>query len=373
MTASLRLIVLAACAVFSRVVPPRQTAAPRVRVRSVRGNAWHEQPEAELSKALARASAEWAALQAQADAEDSLGVRRESLQPSSRQWREERAAQLLASSALDRLRPYLIPAEHIDIPPLPGSEKALRALLGEDASLVANFLSGSERLSAAGQAFWQAELYLRSVHQEAGEDTVEDAARDAEQRVNAEPADFQAALRGSVLLARQNFISAARFGYFLSRGKQRFSLECGFQSNPGEAESEPLDFLAQLRRVSFERNQQSFRMNSECGHSGGLESYFSRLTPQEAVELARLATREAACALEFRATTLFGEERVLLEALDSKTGAIPQLQLSNEGRRHLSLEAAAFGAALFAAEAAAAGLYEVSYTAYGSRAESPLR
>ncbi|CAK9117529.1 unnamed protein product [Durusdinium trenchii] len=86
-----------------------------------------------------------------------------------RSWR---AAAVMAESALDRLRPYTVPAKYVDIPPLRGSEEALLDFLGDDARLVFNFLSQVERLSPAGQAFWQAELYLRQLDEIAGETEV---------------------------------------------------------------------------------------------------------------------------------------------------------------------------------------------------------
>ncbi|CAK9058079.1 unnamed protein product [Durusdinium trenchii] len=243
----------------------------------------------------------------------------------------------MAESALDRLRPYTVPAKYVDIPPLRGSEEALLDFLGDDARLVFNFLSQVERLSPAGQAFWQAELYLRQLDEIAGETEVRQAAEEAKERVEAEPEALQLALRGSVLLARQNFISAARFGYFLQRSLQRLELE----RNLGQGAS-------------------------------SLSDWMESLTPTAAVELARAATKESQRALQYHATDLFGSEAELLKQLDYGPNAIAQLQLSDESRRRLSLEAAAFGAALFDAECAAARRYRLEYTAEGSRADGPL-
>ncbi|CAE7924125.1 unnamed protein product [Symbiodinium necroappetens] len=245
----------------------------------------------------------------------------------------------MAASALDRLRPYTIPAVYVDIPPLRGAEDALLAFLGPEVlRLVFNFLSEVEQLSGAGRAFWQAELYLRELDAVAGDTEVKEAAAEAQEKVEAEPEEMQKALRGSVLLARQNYISAARFGYFLRRGLQRLELE---QS------------LGQ-------------------GSTTGLSDWMERLAPADAVELARAATREAQRAVQHQATELFGSEVKLMRQLDYGPKAVDQLQLSGEGLRRLKLEAAAFGAALFDAEAAAARRYKLDYTAPGSRAEGLL-
>ncbi|CAK0904309.1 unnamed protein product, partial [Prorocentrum cordatum] len=118
----------------------------------------------------------------------------------------DRAADVLAASALDRLRPFTVPAEYTDIPPLRGAEDALNDLLGADSRLAVNFLSQTQRPSGASRAFWQAELYLRSLQPEVGAAPVEEAAEEAREKVEAEPAELQQALRGSTLLARQNYV-----------------------------------------------------------------------------------------------------------------------------------------------------------------------
>ncbi|CAL1134849.1 unnamed protein product [Cladocopium goreaui] len=292
-------------------------------------NLWREAPEQALADALAQADAKWLLLQAEADAGEKDGDAAEK-----RSWR---AAAVMADSALDRLRPYTIPAKYLDIPPLRGAEEALLDFLGENSGLVFNFLSKVETISPAGRAFWQAELYLRQLDDIAGETEVKQAAVEAKDRVEAEPEEMQNAIRGSVLLARQNFISAARFGYFLRRGLQRLDLERSLGQG-----------------------------------SGSLSDWMGSLTPADAVELARAATKEAQRAVQHHATQLFGSEIELLQQLDYGPDAVQQLQLSDESRRRLSLEAAAFGAALFDAESSAGRRYRLEYTATGSRADGPL-
>eukprot|EP00438_Fugacium_kawagutii_P016057 Skav221537 [mRNA] locus=scaffold1813:87931:98016:+ [translate_table: standard] len=181
-----------------------------------------------------------------------------------------------------------------------------------------------------------AELYLRQLDEVAGETEAPRCTvlRKVSQTWHALcEEELQNAIRGSataskvailVLLARQNFVSAARFGYFLRRG------------------------------------------------SGSLSDWMGSLTPADAVELARAATKEAQRAVQHHATQLFGSEIELLQQLDYGPSAVQQLQLSDESRRRLSLEAAAFGAALFDAESAAARRYRLEYTAAGSRADGPL-
>jgi len=298
-------------------------------------NLWREAPEQALEQSLAEAAAQWLLLQTEADATASSGAQNRA--DDERCWR---AAALMAATALDRLRPYTIPAKYVDIPPLRGAEDALLDFLGPDASkLVFNFLSQVETLSGAGRAFWQAELYLRQLDEVAGETEVKEAAEEAREKVEAQPEELQKAVRGSVLLARQNYISAARFGYFLRRGLQRLELE---------------------------------RSLGQGASSSSLSEWMESLTPADAVELARAATKEAQRAVQHQASELFGSEVKLLRQLDYGPDAVEQLQLSGEGRRRLSLEAAAFGAALFDAEAAAAKRYRLDYTAPGSRADGPL-
>ncbi|CAJ1425554.1 unnamed protein product [Effrenium voratum] len=276
-------------------------------------NLWREEPEQALGEALAEADAQWLALQSEAEAESDAESEDE------RSWR---AAALMAGSALDRLRPYTIPAKYLDIPPLRGAEDALLDFLGSETGLVFNFLSKVEPLSDAGRSFWQAELYLRRFDEVAGKTEVKEAAVEAKEKIEAETEGMQEAIRGSVLLARQNFISAARFGYFLRRGKQRLELE---------------------RKLG--------------GGQTSLSNWLGSLKPNDAVELARAATREAQRAVQHHANELFGSEMELLKQLDYGPDSVAQLEMSDESRRRLSLEAAAFGSALFDAEDAASKRY----------------
>jgi len=338
-------------------LPQRRASQWGVRL-SCSGNEWRDDPEKALARALQRNNAEWTGLQA------SIAAANEG-DKDPRLW-EERAADLLASGALDRLRPHLPPAEDIDIPPLRGSDAALEQLISSDAlALVDNFHSGAKALSAAGQAFWQAELYLRSMHQEAGEDSVQGAAEDAKETMEAEPAAFQATLRNSVLLGRQNFVTSARFGYFLARGTQRLALERRLRGEPDVKPSDNDDFLSKL--------VQQANMGTSKPQYNALDRYLSDMSPEGGVEIARAATQEAARALQLRADQLFGKEQDLLDCLDKGLDQVAQMQLGTESRRLLNMEAAAFGAALFEAETAAARNFELSYTSYGSRQESPLR
>eukprot|EP00401_Gymnodinium_catenatum_P029044 CAMPEP_0117512718 /NCGR_PEP_ID=MMETSP0784-20121206/29179_1 /TAXON_ID=39447 /ORGANISM="" /LENGTH=442 /DNA_ID=CAMNT_0005308453 /DNA_START=92 /DNA_END=1416 /DNA_ORIENTATION=+ len=334
-------------------------AAIRVRLKAATPAkaSWSDDPEAELERALGRAGAAWAVLQVEAEvdqAEEDPGVRLLRIRD-----RLARAAELFVSSALDRLRPFTIPTEYIDIPPLRGSEDALRSMFGEDASLVFNFLSSTSSLSAVGRAFWQAELYLRHLHEAAGETPVEEAAREAQDRVKAEPEVVQNNLRGSVLLARQNFISAARFGYFLRRGRRRWNLERdvaavddkGVSGSAGGKHEELEGFLVALKKRSREFGIQSGMAPAK---PRDFEGYLAGLDPSEAVELVRPASQECNAAIESRASSLFGDELSLMRELEENPARMQQLRLSAQGRLQLNLEAAAFGAALLEAEEAAA-------------------
>lgn len=330
------------------------------------GNPWRDDPSAALEAALGRANTEWSILRAQAEVQEERGQK-------GRAATEELArcaAELLSSSAVDRLRPFVVPAEYIDIPPLRGGDEAVVSLLGgEGAQLVFNFLSETRSPSQAVRVFWQSELYLRSIQETPGEAPVEDAVREAGEELEAKDDEFRAVLRGSVILARQNFISAARFGYFLRRSRQRWELERGMGAlaSASDDDEDGDDFVKALQRKA--REVSGGASGSMYGRQEQpLDFYIGRLPAEQAVELVRVATEEATLAIELRATALYGSERSLLEPLDrNDLSNVLQLQLSQEARLRLSIEAAAFGAALFEAEEAGARSYELSYTAFGSR------
>eukprot|EP00933_Yihiella_yeosuensis_P046238 TRINITY_DN41731_c0_g1_i1.p1 TRINITY_DN41731_c0_g1~~TRINITY_DN41731_c0_g1_i1.p1 ORF type:complete len:394 (+),score=70.10 TRINITY_DN41731_c0_g1_i1:1-1182(+) len=305
-------------------------------------NPWREDAEGMLVKTAAEADAAWVTLQIEVDAaKDASKTLTLSEVRAAQLQHELRAAAILCEHSLNKLRPYIVPAMYLDIPPLRGAEDALVSLLSKpDAELVQNFLSKDQPLSEAGRAFWQAELYLRQLDVQPGESQVEEAAKEAGKQIQSEPEELQRALKDSVLLARQNYVSAGRFGYFLRRSRQRLTLES--------------------------------QIFGSDGRDRDLSKWLAKIRPGEAVELARVASREANEALEYRATSLFGNEIKLLRQLDFGTSAVEQLQLTSDGRRELSLEAAAFGIALFEAEEAAARRYDLQYTAQGSRAQSPL-
>ena len=87
----------------------------------------------------------------------------------------------------------------------------------------------------------------------------------------------------------------------------------------------------------------------------------------------RIASLEGSAALELRATQIFGPKRELLRQVSRRdTDEIAQLQYDPASRLRLNMEAAAFGAALFEAEEAAARRYELHYTTFGSRHEDAL-
>eukprot|EP00929_Paragymnodinium_shiwhaense_P115397 TRINITY_DN8423_c0_g2_i1.p1 TRINITY_DN8423_c0_g2~~TRINITY_DN8423_c0_g2_i1.p1 ORF type:complete len:481 (+),score=168.83 TRINITY_DN8423_c0_g2_i1:84-1526(+) len=339
-------------------------------------NPWRDDPSAALDEAMARADAEWAILSVQAEVQGEAAKKASSSSSSSSSGsgsaQETRAAEILVSSALDRLRPYTIPAEYIDIPPLRGSEEALKHFLQEDAGLVLNFLSENGQIGRAGRAFWEAELYLRSVQETPGEKSLEQAVQDAGEEVAEQDEDMREALQGSVLLARQNFISAARFGYFLQRSRQRLSLE-RMQKSFAEEEtvaesSDAMDFLSALRDKVREAAGSNAAVKPPEPEENELDAYLGKLPAKQAVELVRVATVECQAALETRASALFGTERDLLREFETgRPGAVQQLQLSKKARLLLNLEAAAFGAALFDAEETAARQYELQYTEFGER------
>jgi len=333
------------CAVAVAVAAPLARRLQRTRARRAggaapaEGNAWFTDSGAELDRALRRIEKEWIALRALADAEPPDGQHAEE---SSDGWLARRIACLLVSSSLDLIRPFATPFESADaFPPLPGSDLAAAALLGKDFHLFVNYATspGFEQLSKAGLAFWQATFFLRSLHESAGEASAQETAEALKGAVEAQDALLTASLRSSRLIARQNYLTAASFGYFLRRCQQRLRLERSFSGS----------------KVP------------ECSAFTDLEGYIATLSPETAVELVRTATRAGSAALERRATTLFGGEEELLEELREGPHAVAQLRCSHESRQLLDFEAAAFGAALFEAEEVAARWCDLQYTAVGSR------
>mmetsp|Transcript_59609 Transcript_59609/g.141836 ORF Transcript_59609/g.141836 Transcript_59609/m.141836 type:complete len:417 (+) Transcript_59609:71-1321(+) len=321
------------------------------------GNPWRDDPKAALEEALKVLETQWSLLE--------LEVEDMGSEPDTR-----KGANLLGRSALDRMRPFCVPSDYIDIPPLPDAYNHLQACLGMEAGLVMNFLSGNQNLSAAGKMFWQAELYLRRVHEVAGEEDVMESTEKQRKQLEAQSMEMQQAIRGSVLLARQNFISTARFGYFLARAKRRWDLEKrmgGLEKEvpvPASATNEPVDsFIAALKeKVKEVAPLEDPRHNFEV-YLGGLDA-------EVAVELVRPATEEASQAIVERATYLFGTEQELSAELNA--GRPSQMELSPGGRQRLNIEAASFGAALFEAEDTAAKQYShlLTYTTFGSRSIS---
>lgn len=300
-------------------------AGASLRRRAVGENAAAE----EGADAPARASLAWSILQAEADVQAESVSGREG-----RNSLEDRAAALLVDSALDRLRPYLDPSNNLCELATEGGRAALSALLGEDSRYITDFLSEAAEMTGVHEAFWQGELYLQSLHSQAGEAPVQSTMRELEAETEAAEPELSRELDDSLLLARQNYISTARFGYFVRRCRQRLALE---------------------RTLGG-------------GAAGGLEQYVQGVPPADIVELTRVSTHEASLAVEHRATCLFGDFR---ELLDPNPRNIRKLQLSQRDAELLTIEAAAFGAGLFEAEEAAARRYDLTYTAFGSRNERP--
>eukprot|EP00434_Breviolum_minutum_P003511 symbB.v1.2.003087.t1/scaffold174.1/size397799/7 len=242
-------------------------------------------------------------------------------------WRQEEAARLLSRSALEDLGEWFQPAgPRLCVETSDNVEEALDALLEEAKVHVVDFLSDRQVPGLVSRIFWQAELYLRNFQQVAGEAPVEEfqqTAKLVEQEVAPEGSEMQAAL--GLLLARQQFVAACRFGYFLRRSQQRLRLE---------------------RVLIGEKS---------------LEEYLIDMDAQQHVELVRGASHEVVAAAEARADELFGTVKELLRQENG------DLDLSAEGRVRLSIEAVVFGAALFDAEEKASKHYSLTFSDFGSR------
>eukprot|EP00438_Fugacium_kawagutii_P018473 Skav204802 [mRNA] locus=scaffold763:574295:577546:+ [translate_table: standard] len=127
------------------------------------------------------------------------------------QWREEEAARLLSRSALEALSQWFQPAgRRLCVETSDNVDEALDALLEDEKAHVVDFLSDRE---VAGEApVEEFQQTAKVVEQEV-----------APQGSQAEARAVKAAL--GVLLARQQFVAACRFGYFLRRCQQRLRLE----------------------------------------------------------------------------------------------------------------------------------------------------
>lgn len=242
------------------------------------------------------------------------------------QWRQEEAARLLSRSALEVLSQWFKPAgPRLCVETYDNVDEALDALLEEAKPHVVDFLSDRQVPGVVSRIFWQAELYLRNFQQVAGEAPVEEfqqTAKLVEEEVAPQGSQMEAALEA--VLARQQFVAACRFGYFLRRSQQRLRLE---------------------RIMTGAKS---------------LEQYLTDMNAQEQVELVRGASREVVSAAEARATDLFGTVTELLRESS-------ELELSAEGRVRLSVEAVVFGAALFDAEEEASKHYSLTFSDFGSR------
>ncbi|CAK0857944.1 unnamed protein product, partial [Prorocentrum cordatum] len=271
----------------------------------------------------------------------------------------DRAAALLVDGALGRMRSAgAEPMARFDQPaPAPpggvlafgdfgdgGSSVALARLLGEDARYILDCLGEDAGMSMVHQAFWQAELYLQSLgtggpedllgQVEPGEvapDAVQETMQEMEARAEQHAPEMSSELEDSVLVARQNFISTVRFGYFVRRSRQRLALE------------------RQLRGAAAGRS---------------LDEYLAGVDPRDVVEMARVSTHEAALAVEHHATCMFGDFKDLFNPSN-----MTKLDMTVGDAQRLTMQAAAFGAALFEAEESAGRRYSMHFTSFGSRNE----
>eukprot|EP00929_Paragymnodinium_shiwhaense_P056522 TRINITY_DN28284_c0_g4_i1.p1 TRINITY_DN28284_c0_g4~~TRINITY_DN28284_c0_g4_i1.p1 ORF type:complete len:226 (-),score=50.12 TRINITY_DN28284_c0_g4_i1:8-685(-) len=222
-------------------------------------------------------------------------------------------------------------------------------MLDEDASYITDYLTEEPGMSKVHEAFWQGELYLQSLHAQAGEKRVADTMEEigeVEQQFTQESPQLSQELDDSLLLARQNFISTARFGYFIARCRQRWALEQRLRASSTQVVA-----------------------GNKGSRTRALERYVMRASPEDLVELSRISSKEASIAVDMRATELFGEIRDLLKP---GVGNMAKLEMTIGEAERLTMEAAAFGAALFETEEVAARHYSLHYTEFGARHGGPL-
>lgn len=283
-------------------------------------------------------AAQWAALQAERDGGDAAGHDSSSL--------AKRAAALLEATSLDRLRSWVTPVETLQDLELHGDPvKALQGLLGKDSHLVTDSLSESSSMNMAHEAFFQAEMYLKRLQpMQSSLPTMEPSQpsmREVQTELNDEltqtigtTPEMDDALDNSLLLARLNFHSTVRFGYFIQRCRRRVSLE---------------------------------RLLRGLVQPPSIEDYLSEMAPPDVVELVRPASEEVVKAMELRTSKLFGDMLTLLTEVGSRPDDITALDVSPWMAERLTVEAAAFGAALFEAEEAARRHYDLHETPFASR------
>jgi len=339
---SSRLTLLVASAAFASVATPRPWLEPSRRPRLRLAALDPDIPlnlgsEGERANACAHAS--WAALQAEAENIAAKAGSTGKKLPEEEDRLLQRGAALLVSTSLERLKEFFKPARRFDDPrPLGGAEvNALRMLMDEDSRLITDFLLPGAQMSKAHEVYYEAELYLQRLQMtkksSENEPVTETQARIEKASSRAIAGEVDAVLENSVLVAREGFTSVARFSYFVQRCRQRLSLE------------------------RLLRGPETLRVLD----------YAAELSSDDAVELARVASQEASIAVQQRADALFGDFSYLLKVLGENPQDTEQLGLSQDAALRLTLEAAAFGAALFEAETAASQNYDLHYTSYGSR------
>lgn len=295
------------------------------------------------SGVVASSEESWAALQAEVE-DAKKGVAGAACEEDL----SDRAAGLLVTHTLNRLREWMSPAETLRDIVLEGDPvAALRGVLGDEARFVTDSLSDSADMSIAHEAFFQAEMYLKRVQpmQDALPTTqpsqpsvreVQSEMQEELMQVQGMSPEMSDALDNSLLVARMNFHTTVRFGYFIQRCKRRTGLE-------------------RILR----------------GVVPSVEEFLTGMEPADVVELTRAVSKEAAAAMDLRTSMLFGDFRTLLKQMGSRPDDLTMLDMSPADATRLTIEAAAFGAALFEAEEEASRHYEVHDTRYGSRDDPP--
>lgn len=315
-----------------------------------------------LAQSLQALEGKWDQLQSETDLRNKAGGRLN--QKAQEKSFLKQAADLLRSSAMERLGMHLSPAQDIHQQTADGGDEALVLYLGGDATYVYNYNS-KEEISSVGRAFWQAQLYLQDIHQTMDEEPVEDTAYNAWTSFARVKVNMANSFQSSILYARREYVSSAHFGYFLRRCRKRLALEMTLMDDTTPSASGSQDSLGQY--LALEQALMEGALPSSAGSDGRIEKYLARFTPSEVVEIVRVASVEAYAAIESRAVELFGEEEPLIKAFRTNPDTAAQLKLTAEGKRRLDIDGAVFGAALFDAEEAAACRYDLHYFESGSR------
>jgi len=180
------------------------------------------------------------------------------------------------------------------------------------------------------------------------------------------PLGTQAIVQIALFQAGQVYAMSAIFGYYLRRVDARYQLEKLAGSFGGFGETAP----AKGVKKPFGDDEEALK---------SLKSYVESFSPEEAQRMTAIASVEAQMAMETQVLALFGDLRILKEALVQAVGMVisneeatqklqkaieekkvESIRFTSEDLRRVVLEAVAFGSLLYESEKQADSFYELT-------------